>query len=87
MSNGSWNIHVHYIVRFDPIEQIDNVTELRIELSTGEPLYCGHHWDPSNCPDFRGVLNSGVVLYRIATIGTKASVHIKGVSALRGSTG
>ncbi len=26
-----------------------------------EPLYCGHHWEPSNCPDCRGVLNSGVV--------------------------
>ena len=36
-----------------------------------EPLYCGNHWDPSNCPDCRGVLNSGVVLYRITTIGTK----------------
>ena len=23
--------------------------------------YTGHHWDPRNCPDFRGVLNSGVV--------------------------
>ena len=20
-----------------------------------EPLYCGHHWDPHNCPYFRGV--------------------------------
>ncbi len=39
-------------------------------------LYCGHHWDPSNCLDFRGVLNSGVVLYKIATIGTQESVHI-----------
>ncbi len=31
---------------------------------------CGHHWEPSNCPDCRGVLNSGVVLYRITTIET-----------------
>ena len=23
---------------------------------TGEPLYCRHHWDPSNCPDCRDVL-------------------------------
>ena len=30
---------------------------------TVEPLYCGHHWEPSNCLDCRGVLNSGVVLY------------------------
>ncbi len=48
-----------------------------------EPLYYGHHWDPSNCP---GVLNSGVVLYRITTIGTKASVLISEVSTARGST-
>ncbi len=41
-----------------------------------EPLYYGYHWDSCNCPDCRGVLNSGVVLYRIATIGTKPSVHI-----------
>ncbi len=30
-----------------------------------------------HCPDCRGVLNSGVVLYRITTIGT---VHIREVS-------
>ena len=34
----------------------------------------------SNCPDRKGVLNSGIVLYRTATIGTKASVHIREVS-------
>ena len=34
----------------------------------------------------RGVLNSGVVLYRITTIGTKASVHIREVFTVRGST-
>ena len=45
-----------------------------------EPLYCGHHWEQSNCPDCRGALNSGVVLYRITTIGTKTSVHIREVS-------
>ena len=41
---------------------------------------CGDHWEPFNCPDCRGVLNSGVVLYRITTIGTKASVHFREVS-------
>ena len=51
-----------------------------------EPLYCGHHWEQSNCPDCRGALNSGVVLYRITTIGTKTSVHIREVSTVRGST-
>ena len=45
-------------------------------LCTAEPHYCGHHWDPCNCPDFKGVLNSGVVFYRIIAIRTKESVHI-----------
>ena len=52
-------------------------------VNTVEPLYCGHHWDPSNCSDFRDVLNSGVVLYRI---GTKSTVHIRGVLQLICST-
>ena len=42
---------------------------------TVEPLYCRHHWEPSNCPDCRGVFNSRVVLYRITTTGTIVSVH------------
>ncbi len=54
--------------------------------STVEPLYCGHHWGPSNCPDCRGVLNSGVVLYRITATGKPESVHIREVSTVRGST-
>ena len=36
--------------------------------------------DQCNCSDCRGDLNSGVVLYRITTVGTKASVHIREVS-------
>ena len=28
--------------------------------ATVEPLYSGHHWDHSKCPDFRGFLISGV---------------------------
>ena len=48
-------------------------------MYTVEPLYCGHHWDPSSCPDCRGVINS-VVLYRIATFGTQESVHVSKVS-------
>ena len=52
---------------------------------TLEPFYCGLHWYPSNCPDFRGVPISGVVLHRIATIGTKASAHIlRGVLYFKG---
>ncbi len=56
---------------------------LHVCTCTVEPR---HHWEPSNCPDCRGVLNSGVVLYKITTIGTKASVHIREVSTVRGST-
>ncbi len=44
-----------------------------LAIQWNEPLCCGHHWEPSNCPDCRGVLNSEVLLYRITT---KASVHI-----------
>ncbi len=42
-------------------------------------LYCGNHWDPRNCPDFRDVLNSGVA---IATTETKESVHIWDIEGL-----
>ena len=53
-------------------------------MYSSNPMYCtctsGQDWKPSNCPDCRGVLNSRVVLYRITTIGTKASVHIREVS-------
>ena len=49
-------------------------------MYTVEPLYCGHHWEPSNYPDckLRGSFSP--------TIGTKASVHIREVSTVRGST-
>ena len=59
----------------------------RLYKCTVEAPYCRHHWDPSNnWLDYRGVLNSGVVLYRITTIGIEESVHISGMSAFRGST-
>ncbi len=50
----------------------------RIAMYNGTPLRI-HHWDPSNCPDFRGVLNSGVVLYRITciTIKQESFQHLK----------
>ena len=53
------------------IDRLDN---------TVEPLYCGHHWDSLNCPDFRGVLISEVhyiiVLYTVVAFGTMKSVLI-----------
>ena len=35
-----------------------------------EPLYCGQHWDKYKCPEYRGVLISGVNLYYKAQFGT-----------------
>ena len=32
-------------------------------MYTEVPLYCGHHWDSLNCPDFRGVLISEYITY------------------------
>ncbi len=52
---------------------------------TVEPLFCGHHWDPFNCPDFR-ISGVSLIRGRIAATGSQSSVHISGVSASRGST-
>ena len=41
---------------------------------------------PCTCPDYRGVLNSKVPLYRLVTIGTRKSVLIIEVSTVGGST-
>ena len=30
-----------------------------------------HHWTHATCPDYRGVLNSEVPLYRLVTFGTR----------------
>ena len=48
--------------------------------------YCGHHWDPtSNCPDCRGVLNSGVVLYtELQQLGHKQVSILKRCPYFRG---
>ena len=51
-----------------------------IRTYTVEPLYCGHHWDCSKCPDYRGVLISEVGLYRNVVVGTLESVLIIEVS-------
>ncbi len=60
-----------------------------VKNNTLEPLYCGHHWDPSNCPDFRGVLNSEVFFVQNCHNCDKSKcpylrgVLISGVSTLR----
>ena len=59
---------------------------------TVEPLYSGHLWDHSKCPDFRGFLISGVDLYTFVCICGKTKcldlrgVRISGVSGVRGFT-
>ncbi len=50
---------------------------------TVEPLYCGHHWDRSKCPEYRGVLISEVVLYINDTFGFPESVLIIEVSSFQ----
>ena len=51
---------------------------------TMEPLYCGQHWDKYKCPDYRGVLISGVNLYYKAQFGTFLRVLNTGVSSFQG---
>ena len=41
---------------------------------TVKPLYSGNPWDRYKCPDYRGVLVSGVNLYYKAQFGTFVSV-------------
>ena len=53
-------------------------------MITVEPLYCRQHWDKYKCPDYRGVLISGVNLYYKAQCGTFASVLNTGVSSFQG---
>ena len=55
-------------------------------IYTVEPLYCGQHWDKYKCPDYRGVLISGVNLYYKAQFGTFVSVLNTGVSSIEGFT-
>ena len=40
-----------------------NVRNSHLQVYTVEPLYSGHHWDCSKCPDKRGVLISEVGLH------------------------
>ena len=55
-----------------------------IVLFTVEPLYSGHHWDKYKCPEYRGVLISGVNLHYKAQFGTFVSVLNTGVSSFQG---
>ena len=41
-------------------------------VNTVEPLYSRHHWGHSKCPDFQGVLISGVNLYTVVCIWDKS---------------
>ena len=44
-----------------------------------EPLYCGHHWDPSECHDFKGVLNSDILYLGQKKVSISGrGVHIEG---------
>ena len=54
-----------------------------VHVNTVEPLYSGHHWDHSKCPDYRGVLISEVGLYRNVVVGTLESVLIIEVSLIQ----
>ena len=47
-------------------------------------LYFGHPWNKYKCPDYRGVLISGVNLYYKAQFGTFISVLNTGVSSFQG---
>ena len=49
-----------------------------------EPLYCGQHWDKYKCPEYRGVLISGVNLYYKARFGTFVGVLNRGESSFQG---
>ena len=51
---------------------------------TVKSLYSGHLWDQYKCPDYRGVLISGVNLYYKAQFGTFVSVLNTGVSSFQG---
>ena len=55
-----------------------------MEGNTVEPLYSEHPWDKYKCPDYRGVLISGVSLYYKAQFGTFVSVLNTGVSLFQG---
>ena len=58
--------------------------KIQYKFSTVVSLYSGHPWDKCKCPDYRGVLISGVKLYYKAQFGTFVSVLNMGVSSFQG---
>ena len=53
---------------------------------TVEPLYKGRHWDPADCPVYRGVPNSEVDLYtslHTYVVGNADSVLIREVAFIQ----
>ena len=46
---------------------------------TVELLYSGHPWDKYKCPEYRGVLISGVNLYYKAQFGNYKCPYYRGV--------
>ena len=60
------------------------IVYIHVYIYTVEPLYCGQHWDKYKCPDYRGVLISGVNLYYKVQFGTSVSVLNTGVSSIEG---
>ncbi len=61
-------------------------TRYIVHVYTMERLYCGHHWDPSNCPLFRGSFVQNCHNWDKSNCPYLRGVLISGVSALRGST-
>ena len=53
-------------------------------IDSGGPLYSRHPWNKYKCPDYRGVLISGVNLYYKAQFGTFVSILNTGVSSFQG---
>ena len=63
---------------------INSGTCILCMMYTVEPLYCRQHWDKCKCPNYRGVLISGLNLYYKAQFGTFLSVLNTGVSSFQG---
>ncbi len=51
------------------VSLIQELLLLHVTINTVEPLYCGHHWDRSKCPDYyRGVLISECLVKKSSTV-------------------
>ena len=63
----------HEELRRNNNERIESWLVGWTDRHTVEPLYSGHHWTHTTCPDYRGVLDSEEPLYRLVTFGTRVS--------------